>query len=112
MVKSLEKMSQSWMSLIVEAGTGPASEKRGAGRRGIRCKYVGLDHLYFSKEWFTQTLDGLNCQVEIEDQAIPNYLHSPYRFNVFITLEADIEPIITAGYEAHATVDDVGRRLA
>lgn len=47
-------------------------------------KYEGLDHLYYSRNWFRQVLAGKGMTVRIEDQNIPDYLHSSYRFNVFI----------------------------
>ena len=47
-------------------------------------KYKGLEHLYYSKEWFQQVLANKPVKVMIEDQAIKNYGNSRYRFNVFI----------------------------
>lgn len=47
-------------------------------------KYRGLEHLYYSKEWFQQVLANKPVKVMIEDQAIKNYGNSRYRFNVFI----------------------------
>lgn len=44
-------------------------------------KYSGLDHLYFSKEWFK----NFGYDVKIENQEINNYPNSEYRFNVFIS---------------------------
>ncbi|HBE16106.1 MAG TPA: class I SAM-dependent methyltransferase [Cyanobacteria bacterium UBA11149] len=47
-------------------------------------KYRGLDHLYFSKDWFQEVLAAEGVRVKIEDQDIPGYGNSQYRFNVFI----------------------------
>ncbi len=46
--------------------------------------YRGLDHLYYDRDWFVQTLAGENIAITIEDQCIESYGNSPYRFNVFI----------------------------
>lgn len=47
-------------------------------------KYRGLDHLYYDRNWFAQTLAGEDIAITIEDQQIEGYGNSPYRFNVFI----------------------------
>ncbi|MCP2727691.1 class I SAM-dependent methyltransferase [Symplocastrum sp. BBK-W-15] len=47
-------------------------------------KYRGLDHLYFSKDWFREVLANLSVEVTIEDQDIRGYGNSQYRFNVLI----------------------------
>jgi trans-aconitate methyltransferase len=47
-------------------------------------KYRGLDHLYFSKNWFREVLATEDVKVTIEDQDIRGYGNSDYRFNVFI----------------------------
>lgn len=46
-------------------------------------RYSSLQHLFFEKEWFRLFADkaGLTCQ--IENQNIPGYENSPFRFNVF-----------------------------
>lgn len=46
--------------------------------------YQGLDHLYYSKEWFQQELANEPVQVRIEDQNIRGYGNNEYRFNVLI----------------------------
>lgn len=55
------------------------------GEETYRQKYAGLDHLFFAREWFVRSLSGMGLAIQIEDQAIPGYLHSSYRFNVFVT---------------------------
>lgn len=47
-------------------------------------KYRGLEHLYFSKDWFDQVLANEAVTLTVEDQNIPGYRNSDYRFNVFI----------------------------
>ena len=47
-------------------------------------KYRGLDHLYFSKDWFLEVLATEAVKVTIEDQDIRGYGNSQYRFNVLI----------------------------
>ena len=47
-------------------------------------KYQGLDHLYYDKDWFAQTLADEAVNITIEDQHIEGYGNSLYRFNVFI----------------------------
>jgi len=46
-------------------------------------KYKGLDHLYYSKDWFSGIL-GENARVEVLDQFMGGYGNSKFRFNVFI----------------------------
>jgi SAM-dependent methyltransferase len=47
-------------------------------------RYSGLAHLYYEKTWFERTLSGEDLDVEIEDQDIPGYDNSLFRFNVFL----------------------------
>lgn len=47
-------------------------------------KYAGLDHLYLPQTWFAERLAGLPLRVEVEPQRISGFLHSAYRYNVFI----------------------------
>ena len=47
-------------------------------------KYKGLDHLYYSKDWFKQSLANTAVKVHIEDQDIPGCINSHFRFNVFL----------------------------
>lgn len=48
-------------------------------------KYKGLNHLYYSKEWFTEQSKKLNCSsIQISDQNIEDYFNSKYRFNIVL----------------------------
>ncbi len=44
-------------------------------------KYRGLEHLYYSREWFRRTAEDRGLRCEIFDQCVPNYLQNAYRFN-------------------------------
>lgn len=60
--------------------------RRGAWLPGEYDKaYAGLEHLYYSEEFFLREFDPFEWNVVIERQEIPNYSNSPYRFNVFAT---------------------------
>lgn len=48
-------------------------------------KYMGLDHLYFSKDWFVEIANKFGYQIEVFDQIMENYGNSKYRFNIIIT---------------------------
>lgn len=60
------------------------------GEEEYNRKYEGLDHLYYPREWFHETLAGTGASVEIEDQQIPGYLHNSYRYNVYIHKQAPV----------------------
>jgi len=47
-------------------------------------KYDGLDHLYYSKNWFLELANELNCDIQISQQNIRNYPNNAFRFNVFM----------------------------
>ena len=47
-------------------------------------KYKGLEHLYYSKDWFKQVLANEPVEVVIEDQNFTNYGNSQHRFNVLV----------------------------
>lgn len=47
-------------------------------------KYEGLDHLYYSREWFENLGKKLGAKVIIEQQDINNYKNNEYRFNVYM----------------------------
>lgn len=50
-------------------------------------KYRGLDHLFFEREWFRDTLRSLGVsKMEIEDQRVHGYQNAQFRFNVFARL--------------------------
>ncbi len=48
-------------------------------------KYRGLEHLFYSKDWFKQIL--ARKLFKIEDQEFPQYGNAPYRFNVYVDRE-------------------------
>ena len=45
-------------------------------------KYKGLDHLFFSKEFFREIAKEENMEIEIWDQDFEKYNNSQFRFNV------------------------------
>lgn len=47
-------------------------------------KYNGLEHLYYTKQWFVDIANEYNLKIEIEQQNINNYKNNMYRFNVFM----------------------------
>ncbi|MBT4519388.1 MAG: class I SAM-dependent methyltransferase [Halieaceae bacterium] len=47
-------------------------------------KYDGLDHLFFDKDWFETWAKSRGLVLKIEDQDIPGYINSSFRYNVFI----------------------------
>jgi len=61
-----------------------AIRRRIMGEDAFARKYDGLNHLYYTKNWFETVLGplGLN-NVQIEDQSIEGYANAMYRFNVF-----------------------------
>lgn len=63
-----------------------AFRRQAMGEQEYARRYSGLDHLYFDRDWFRETLEAQDVQIEIQNQALPQYPHNPYRFNVFITL--------------------------
>ena len=48
-------------------------------------KYKGLDHHFYSKEWFENLGQKLNLDTEIFNQSNDNYGNSKLRFNVIFT---------------------------
>lgn len=48
-------------------------------------KYKGLEHLYYSKNWFQEKPAEHNCHLEIFDQNINDYGNNDFRFNVVIS---------------------------
>lgn len=48
-------------------------------------KNSNLQHMYYEKEWFQSIADEFNVKVEIENQNIPDYTNSDFRFNVFMS---------------------------
>jgi len=47
-------------------------------------KYEGLDHLFYTKDWFIQVANKLNVSIEIFDQSYEGYANSSLRFNVIM----------------------------
>lgn len=48
-------------------------------------KYRGLEHLYYSRDWFRQLAERRGYCCELFDQCVPNYAQSEFRFNCLIT---------------------------
>ena len=65
--------------------TALALRKGHLGEKKYAAKYEGLDHLYYSREWFQETLKDSGVEIRMVDQAIPGYLHNAYRYNVFVS---------------------------
>ena len=55
------------------------------GEKAYKKKYEGLNHLYYSKDFFKEYARINNLNIEIRDQNIKNYQNSQWRFNVFFT---------------------------
>ena len=47
-------------------------------------KYRGLEHLYYSREWFRQLAERRGYRCELFGQCVPNYAQSSFRFNCLI----------------------------
>lgn len=47
-------------------------------------RYVGLDHLYYGKNWFYKLGKKYGCVVDIFEQNIKNYGNNNFRFNVVL----------------------------
>lgn len=48
-------------------------------------KYQGLNHLYYSREWFIEQSEKLNCSsIQVSDQNIEDYFNSKFRFNIIL----------------------------
>jgi SAM-dependent methyltransferase len=57
------------------------------GKLEYEKRYNGLDHLYFDRDWFVQTLRKADAtSVVIRDQEIRGYANAAGRFNVFARL--------------------------
>ncbi|WP_013325565.1 class I SAM-dependent methyltransferase [Gloeothece verrucosa] len=61
-----------------------AKRKSILGEKEYEKKYRGLEHLFYSKDWFYQQLASESVKVIIEDQKIAEYDHADYRFNIYI----------------------------
>jgi trans-aconitate methyltransferase len=47
-------------------------------------KYKGLEHTYYSKDWFKNKANQLNLNCNIIEGCVPNYAQNDYRFGVII----------------------------
>lgn len=72
----------------------PDLNRRGAAERVRRDKlsaklyeekYAGLDHLYFTREWFLDISTAHNMDCRIFPSPIPNYAQSQFRFGAILT---------------------------
>ena len=68
-------------------------------RRGLlseeeyKIKYVGLDILYFSKEWFIKLADLNNYNCIFQNHTMPGFAQNKYRFDCIFTKKLyDIKP--------------------
>lgn len=59
--------------------------EEGFSEEAYRRKYLGLDHLFYSKEWFEELGQKLNLETEIFDQSPMIYGMSKLRFNVIFS---------------------------
>lgn len=82
--KALKKIL---ISEIPSLASRDKSEKFRMGKLGsgeYKEKYKGLEHLYYSREWFDQMAEIYNCKIEIFDQNINDYGNNDFRFNVVL----------------------------
>ena len=47
-------------------------------------KYKGLEHMFYSKEWFYTIAEELDIDISIFNQTFKNYTNSSLRFNVIM----------------------------
>jgi hypothetical protein len=47
-------------------------------------KYAGLEHTYFTREWFKQQAESHGLECELFDGCIPNYAQNRFRFGVIL----------------------------
>lgn len=47
-------------------------------------KYLGLEHMFYSKKWFKDLAKELNLKIVIFDQSFENYINFTLRFNVIM----------------------------
>jgi len=74
----LDVSDQEWKNKSLKIRKGNMTEEEYSKR------YSGLDHLYYSKQWFIDIALKHNLKIEIEQQNINNYQNNSYRFNVFL----------------------------
>lgn len=61
-----------------------SARQKWLGEESYSQKYVGLRHLYYERDWFESTIGDSDFDVEVADQELRGYFHTPYRFNVFV----------------------------
>jgi len=59
--------------------------EEGNSEEDYKKKYLGLDHQFYSKEWFEEIGKKLNFDTKIFDQENNSYENAKYRFNVIFT---------------------------
>ena len=59
--------------------------EEGFSEEDYKKKYLGLDHLFYSKKWFEELGQKLDLETEIFDQTNDSYGNSKLRFNVIFT---------------------------
>ena len=50
-------------------------------------KYKGLEHMFYSKEWFKDVAKELNVKITVFDQTFKSYTNAKLRFNVILEKE-------------------------
>ena len=59
--------------------------EEGFSEEDYKRKYLGLDHLFYSKEWFKELGQKLNLKTEIFNQIPKIYSMAKLRFNVIFS---------------------------
>jgi SAM-dependent methyltransferase len=54
------------------------------GPKEYEDKYRGLEHTYYTREWFMQKAPAHGLSVAVFDQCVPNYAQNRFRFGVVI----------------------------
>jgi len=54
------------------------------GEEAYQARYSGLDHLYYSREWFEEALRSAGLgRVQVADQNLAGYVNGRFRFNAW-----------------------------
>jgi len=61
-----------------------AKRRKLVGIKEYEKKYSGLQHLYYSKNWFVEQAAAVGVSIELNDQNLTGYNNSDGRFNVFL----------------------------
>ena len=64
-----------------------AKRRELVGAKEYEQKYSGLQHLYYSKNWFVEQAAAVGVSIELYDQNLTGYNNSDGRFNVFLEKE-------------------------